>query len=283
MKDIIKAFKGVLKGFRGLLSLLTTLPVGYTPLSEAASIFYLVPLAGLLEGLLIALVLSFTYMLGVEGVLMGGLYVLAHLLITGGIHLDGFADYSDVLGSRAIGSRAQAILKDPRRGSYAIAAVAVNIALSLASVHQLTSILADNAGLEGVLALATVVALVYVVSAESMFFVLSLAPPEPYDGMARLFSVEASRLRTRLLNVAVYAAVLAILSLLLIPATGFRGSALTITSVLVVQALAVLFTVRDSMLRLGFASGDVSGFSFELTRVSSLTVIAVILGWYLRL
>jgi len=282
LKGFTEVVRSLLRGFKGLISLLTTIPVGYSSLQEAAYAFHLVPLVGLVEGLLIAIALYATLLLGVHGLIVGSLYLVAHVLLTGGIHLDGFADYSDVLGSRSSGSRAQAILKEPRRGSYAIIAMVLNMVLSLVSVHQLLSTPFFTTGLEGFLALVAVVSFVYVVSAESMFLTLSLAPPEPYEGMARMFSVEASRLNTRLANVAVYTLTLALLSPPILAAMGFGGLALTLASALLAQALSVLFTLRDSMGRLGFANGDVAGFSYELTRVSSLTVLAVVLGWYLR-
>jgi cobalamin synthase len=154
--------------------------------------------------------------------------------------------------------------------------------LSLISVHHLLSTPFFTTGLEGFLALVAMISLVYVVSAESMSLTLSLTPPEPYEGMARLFSVEASRLKARLANVAVYSLTLALLSPSILVAMGFGGLALTLASALSSQILSVLFTLRDSMSRLGFANGDVAGFSYELTRVSSLTLLAVVLGWYLR-
>ncbi len=266
-----------------MLSLLTTLPVGYASLEEAATAFYLVPVVGLLEGLLVTITLYVVSTLYIDDLVMGGLYVVVHLLLTGGIHLDGFADYSDVIGSRASGSRAQAILKDPRRGSYAIAAMAVNMLLSLTSTSQLINLLARGSGLEGFLGLAAVMSFVYVISAESMFLVLSLTPPEPYEGIARLFSFTASRLNSKLYNITVYLATLTLISLPLALTFGYQVSSLTMTSALLTQALLVMLIVRDSRSRLGFANGDVAGFTFELTRVSSLTVLAVVLGWYWRL
>jgi adenosylcobinamide-GDP ribazoletransferase len=280
---VIRALREAIRGFKGLISLLTIIPVGRSSLVDAASVFYMVPLSGLVEGVLLALPIYILAILDVNALVIGALYVTAHYILTGGIHLDGFADYSDILFSRASGSRAQLILKDPRRGSFAVIAVAINVSLSLATTATLSMILLSLTGLEGFIVLATILCLVYVASAESMFLTLSLAPPEPYEGMARVFSVKASGSRARLLNLIVYTLTLSVLALPLALAVGVEGLTLTLTPLLVVQALVTLFTVWDSTSRLGFANGDVAGFSFELTRILSLTVLAVVLGWYLKL
>ena len=280
---MIRALREAVRGFKGLISLLTIIPVGRSSLVDAASVFYMVPLSGLVEGVLLALPIYILAILDVNALVIGALYVTAHFILTGGIHLDGFADYSDILFSRASGSKAQLILKDPRRGSFAVIAVAINVSLSLATTATLSMIPLSLTGLEGFIVLATILCLVYVVSAESMFLTLSLAPPEPYEGMARVFSVKSSGSRARLLNLIVYTLTLSVLALPLALAMGVEGLTLTLTPLLVVQALVTLFTVWDSMSRLGFANGDVAGFSFELTRILSLTVLAVVLEWYLKL
>lgn len=54
------------------------------------------------------------------GVLLGALLTVIPVLITGGIHLDGFADTSDALASHAETGKKLEILKDPRTGSFAV-------------------------------------------------------------------------------------------------------------------------------------------------------------------
>ena len=267
-----------LREFRSLISLLTTIPVGTGSLSEAAKAFHMVPLVGLIEGLLIAIALHPITAVD-RGFLLGSVYFVLHLLVTGGIHMDGFADYSDVLGARAHGVRALEILKDPRKGSYAMMALVANGLLSMSSIALLSRSIGVG-GFDGLLTLASVLTVIYVSSAESMFLVLSHSPPEPYEGMARVFSLESKA--TRPLNLRVYVLTLVPPLALLYVLTSIRGALLVLTLTLASLALTVAFTLRDSSSRLGFANGDVAGFSYELTRVLSLTLVSVSLAWYLK-
>lgn len=50
-------------------------------------------------------------------------YCLAPVLITGGIHLDGYADTCDALASYADAAKRQEILKDPHCGAFALICV----------------------------------------------------------------------------------------------------------------------------------------------------------------
>lgn len=58
--------------------------------------------------------------LSVQPLLRGAGLCLIPVLITGGIHLDGFADTCDALASCASPEKKQEILKDPRCGAFAV-------------------------------------------------------------------------------------------------------------------------------------------------------------------
>lgn len=267
----------LVRGFRGLLSLLTTLPAGYSSLEDASSVFHLIPWVGFIEGLLLSGIVVLALSTGIGGLLVGVVYVIAHVLLTGGIHLDGFADYSDVLGSRSSGSRALGILKDPRRGSFAMIALVLNLVLSLVAMATIVGHVTGG-GLGGYLVLLSVLCLTYVSSAQSMFLVLTLAPPEPYEGMARLFSVKSRSWRARVLNVISFTSAL-LVSCTLLAYIGVTSTTLAILVYSMVTPVVVALTVaRDAYSRLGFANGDVAGFTFELSRVTILFLVAVTLG-----
>ena len=75
-----------------------------------------------LIGAVIGLVCWLWYLLGgllhLPGLLMGAGWCLLPLLLTGGIHMDGFCDTCDALASHAHPERKQEILKDPRLGAF---------------------------------------------------------------------------------------------------------------------------------------------------------------------
>lgn len=58
--------------------------------------------------------------LPVPGILRGAGLCMVPVLVTGGIHLDGYADTCDALASHAAPEKMQEILKDPRCGAFAV-------------------------------------------------------------------------------------------------------------------------------------------------------------------
>ena len=79
--------------------------------------------------------------LDVPGLLRGAGLCLIPVLVTGGIHLDGFADTCDALASCASPEKKQEILKDPRCGAFAVIRLCSYFAayFALCSALQTTS------------------------------------------------------------------------------------------------------------------------------------------------
>ena len=71
-------------------------------------------------------------LLPVPELLRGALLCLLPVLITGGIHLDGYADTWDALASHAPPEKKQEILKDPRCGAFAVIKLCAYFAAHLA-------------------------------------------------------------------------------------------------------------------------------------------------------
>ena len=249
---------------RDLLAFMTRLPLGGGSLEGAARCFYAAPLLGLAVGSLAFAPLAMLKVVGAPGLLAGSVYPAIHYLLTGGLHLDGLADYADVWGSGARGDVAVRVLKDPRRGSHAIAALAT---VTLASAGAAASIYA--LGLQEALALFIAA---YAAAYESMYLTLLAGPPEPYKGMAAAFKRSASR--TYKLNLLLYAvtafSLAAATSQLAAPALAAVAAVLAAT-----PALGLL-VAADAAARLGFVNGDVAGASFETSRTLALLAGAVL-------
>lgn len=77
------------------------------------------PLVGAVIGLVCGLWVWLCAGLGLPGLLRGAGLCLAPVLITGGIHLDGYADTCDARASHAGPDRRQEIMKDPHMGAFA--------------------------------------------------------------------------------------------------------------------------------------------------------------------
>lgn len=129
-----------LKQIRLAASFLTILPLGpqapASPDDQAAS-FGWFPLIGFALGL--ALCLEDRLLSPILGPLIRSLLVVMTLaLVTGGLHLDGVADTADALGAGADRTRALAILRDSRIGSFGTIALIFVIGLkvgALAGAH----------------------------------------------------------------------------------------------------------------------------------------------------
>jgi len=78
------------------------------------------PLVGAFIGLFLWLWTLLSRTLGFSAILYAAGITLIPVLITGGIHLDGFCDTADALASHAEPARRREILKDPHSGAFAI-------------------------------------------------------------------------------------------------------------------------------------------------------------------
>ena len=90
------------------------------------------PLIGVVIGLAQALWLIAANWLCMPEMLRGAGLCLIPVLLTGGIHLDGYADTSDALASCAPPEKKQEILKDPRCGAFAVIRLGVWFVASFA-------------------------------------------------------------------------------------------------------------------------------------------------------
>ncbi len=91
---------------------------------------YFLPLVGAVVGGAVALWLLLCGKMGFSPVLQGSVAAALPVLITGGIHMDGFLDTSDALASWQPPERRLEILKDSHVGAGAVTACAVYLLLS---------------------------------------------------------------------------------------------------------------------------------------------------------
>ncbi len=108
------------------LTFLTILPA---PRQAAATTpgraFSFFPLVGLIVGAIVALAASIRFLPVLPGDLVAFVTLLVWVALTGGLHLDGFADSCDGLLATVPPERRLEIMKDPRAGSWAVIGVVV--------------------------------------------------------------------------------------------------------------------------------------------------------------
>lgn len=155
---------------------LSRLPVGRwlpdPPPALAASVWAF-PLAGAVIGALGAGAYALATLAGLPQVLAAIVAVGAQILITGGLHEDGLADFADGLGGADVAQRLQ-IMRDSRIGSHGALALGLVCALRIAALAALPFA-------------AAIAALIVsaVLSRAGLVVALNLMPPARRDGLGR--------------------------------------------------------------------------------------------------
>lgn len=131
--------KSWIESFLIALSMYSTIPVKCLNWNKNnlrhAMIFF--PIIGLICGLGIAVIWYICEFLQVSAFLFSVLALLITVIITGGIHLDGFCDTADALFSRRSQEEKLKILKDSHCGAFAVFSVMLIILLQTADFAEI--------------------------------------------------------------------------------------------------------------------------------------------------
>lgn len=106
--------------------------------------FIAFPLVGLVIGILWFAWLLLSSWLAIPQILVCVGFVAVPILVSGGIHLDGYMDVSDAVASYASPERKRAIMNDPHVGAFAVIRVALYL-ISYVALYECVD-LADKAG-----------------------------------------------------------------------------------------------------------------------------------------
>lgn len=99
------------------------------PLGKAAWVF---PAAGFAIGSLGAAAMAGCQSLGIGDIAAAAIATALIVWATGALHEDGLADCADAFGLPRTGERTQAILKDPRMGSFGVVALCLSLLMRVA-------------------------------------------------------------------------------------------------------------------------------------------------------
>jgi len=231
------------------LPLLRATPLAGGALAKAAWAF---PIAGLLVGVIGAVVYALCHRAGLPAWPAAALTVAATLIVTGCLHEDGLADTADGFGGGATREQKLDIMRDSRIGTYGVCALVLALLLrvgalaSLPNAHVVVwALIASHAA-----ARATMPALMF------------LLPPARSDGLSFAAGRPAGE------SVAAAAAIgFVILAICLHPGRG----AMALIYLGIVVALMALLSSRQ----IGGQTGDVLG---ALEQVSEIAVLLVALG-----
>lgn len=215
----------------------------------------ILPLAGVVLGLVPALVLLGALALDLGPWLSAALSVAAMTITTGAFHEDGLADTADGFGGGAHPERRLAIMKDSLVGSFGASAIALAFALRIGALATLADRLDP-----GPAALAVIIAAS--LSRTAGLMPLTLLPPARQDGAS---SSVGQPTREAFWWAASFAAGIAIL-LGLLGALPVPGLLLMIG----LSALAGFILTRLSDRLIGGQTGDVAGAVQQLAEILGL-------------
>ena len=219
------------------------------------------PLAGLLIGLMPALLLSVLLAVDADPLMAALLALAALTLLTGALHEDGLADTADGLGGGRDREHALAIMKDSRIGTYAAVALILSFALRAATLAAIARHAPPLAAGAALLAAA-------VVSRGLMVWHWSALPPARRTGIAaNAGQPQASARTVALVSAAVIAA------LMLLPSLSLQAS----LAILALPALAAFGFTRWVEKRLGGHTGDTIGATQQICEITLLCGLVVAL------
>ncbi len=253
-----------------MISLLTVLPVGRRPIAlaprQTGAAIALAPLVGILVWLPAAGVqIGVRVLLHNPPNLVAPALALATIaLLTGGLHLDGLADFADGLGSRRPPAEALVIMKDSAIGAlgavtliFVVLVQAASLELAIGRHHGTVALLTS--------ALAGRLAVVHACRTG--------IPPARTDGLGVSVIGSVSAARSAIVTALVFV-IAAVAGKLDVDGGRLRESVHAMFAVLCAVVVAALVR-RLAVRRLGGMTGDVFGALIELAVLTDLFVMAI--------
>ena len=186
--------------------------------------------------------------------LTGAVSVLIPILITGGIHLDGFCDVADAVSSRAEREKKLAIMSDPHIGAFAVISLCAYLILQTALLSEAKNIRTE-----------IVIALGFVLSRALSALTAVNFKSAKKDGALSNFTRPAHK-RITVITLSVVIAIIGVVMLISSPLPG--GLAL------VGASLTVAWYRYFSYKNFGGITGDLAGWFLQVCEIT-LLVFAV--------
>ncbi|PLR86312.1 adenosylcobinamide-GDP ribazoletransferase [Bacillus canaveralius] len=223
------------------------LPMDAHHLQKAVQTF---PLLGLFQGLIIGgAFFGLTEFTPLSALATAFVVWLLMIVLTGGIHLDGWIDTSDAFFSYQDQDKRLEIMKDPRTGAFGVLSVIVLLSGKFLFIYELAAYADINAA-------AWVVAIIPFLSKSLMGYYLVTLPPAREEGMARFFANAVDR--KSLWPYLLYTIVIIVASWLFV-----EESLLTAVILLTTSICAGLYGKIKIIKWFGGVTGDVVGASAE--------------------
>ena len=184
----------------------------------------------------------------------GVVFTLIPIIITGGIHMDGFMDTMDALGSWGDREKKLEILKDSHAGAFAILGMGCYLMWSVAVWNELPAEVLGVCGVSFVLSRAL-----------SGFSVVTF-PAARNSGLLKMFQDGAQKKVVRI-TMCLYVATAVIMMAVM--------DARAMTGAVAGAMIAFLYYVVVSRKQFGGVTGDLAGFFLETAELAMFTGILV--------
>lgn len=261
---------GLLADLVAAISFFTRLPVrarmsGDHGPPDMSRIARVVPIVGLIIGVISALVALSAWSAGLPAFACGLLALGAAALLTGAMHEDGLADVADGFGGGWSRERKLEIMKDSRIGSFGVVALVVVLGLEAALIADILGRAGPIAAFAAILAAATL-------SRVAALAPMALLPPARSDGLAAAAGAVSSR---DLVIGASVACLLAGVGLFVL--FGTRGAPLVLLLCVMAASITAMLLTRLAKAQIGGHTGDVAGATQKLASVAVLAALVVAL------
>jgi adenosylcobinamide-GDP ribazoletransferase len=213
------------------------------------------PLVGAVIGGVIYLWIRIADYLSMSHIFDTAIIVLLPLILTGGIHMDGFMDTTDALSSYQPREKKLEILKDPNSGAFAVIGCVGYYLLTYAVWYEVTK------------TELPVLAIGFILSRALSGLAVVTFPLAKNSGLAATFSNEAKKRLTRCVMI-IFIILCAIGMLIINRKLGVIG--------MFAALLTFLHYYRISVKEFGGITGDLAGYFLQLCEL--IVAISVIIG-----
>ena len=242
---------------RSLLSFLTILPVGKDyDIYYIAKNMHLFPIVGGIIGLMIGAFAFGLSIIPLQPLFVGLIATAALFILTGAHHTDALSDFADGLMAKGGKDSKRKAMSDPRTGSAGTAALVLYFAGSVIAISSLAGVGGFKLFM-AIIASEVIAKYVMVLQANRGF--------AAWEGLGSPFT-EFMKNTSRMVTA----------SVITVPIAYFAGG-LPALAALAAAIVIAFVLIRISNKSFGGVSGDVFGASNEITRLSSLIILASVL------
>jgi len=236
------------------LRFLTVIPIrtkNSTVSISASSLIYF-PAAGLALGIILVCIQKLLFYFGLNNLATSATLVVALIILTGGMHLDGLSDACDGLASLKGKEDILKIMRDPHAGAIGVLSMISAVLLKIAFISSLMPV-----------NLASSLILMTTISRWSMVLAISFFPYAREQGKAKIF-MDGKKNEFLILSTLLTIVIIALSS----PLAGFIAMAASCS--------AVYATGKMASSRIGGITGDVLGAMNEINEILIILTMLIL-------